>query len=307
MGYRLRELTQDRKFSSHLSVEALSRAVPEEAIRAVLGAEGVHEHRERKLTLAVVVYLVIAMNLYTHLSLGHVLRKLAQGLRYVWPDPEYRLPTASALTYRRSQLGARPMAALFHRVCVPLATPQTQGAFLVGLRLMALDGSTEDVPDTPANQAAFGRPNGGGRGQAAFPQVQAVYLAECGTHAVVDAGFWPCATSEVVGARRLLRSVGEGMLVLFDRGLYASALLAGIKQRDAHALGRMPAHVKPRRVRTLPDGSYLAWVSPAERQRRPIERVFVRIIEYTITDPALPGYQTRYRLVTTTSAGRSNW
>jgi len=105
------------------------------------------------------------------------------------------VPTASAITYRRYQLGARPLGALFHQVCQPIATPQTQGAFLFGLRLMAIDGTVEDGPDTPANAAAFGR-HTSDRGASAFPQVQCVYLAECGTHCVVDAGVWPCHTSE---------------------------------------------------------------------------------------------------------------
>jgi hypothetical protein len=82
---------------------------------------------------------------------------------------------------------------------------------------MALDGTREDAPDTPANAAAFGR-HATDRGPGAFPQVQAVYLVECGTHVIVDAGFWPCQTSERVGGFRLLPSLWEDMLVLWDRG-----------------------------------------------------------------------------------------
>ena len=43
------------------------------------------------------------------------------------------------------------------------------------------------INDTPENDAAFGRQHGS-RGDSAFPQVQGVYLAECGSHAIVDAG-----------------------------------------------------------------------------------------------------------------------
>jgi hypothetical protein len=50
---------------------------------------------------------------------------------------------------RRYQLGARPLGTLFHRICQPLATPDTSGAFLFGLRLMAIDARTESVADTP--------------------------------------------------------------------------------------------------------------------------------------------------------------
>src|SRR5436853_551007 len=99
----------------------------------------------------------------------------------------------------------------------PIATSQTRGAFLFGLRLMAVDGTSEDVPDTPANAAYFGR-HTSARGASAFPQVQGVYLVECGSHAVVDAGFWPCHTSERVGGFRVLRSVGRGILGMRDRG-----------------------------------------------------------------------------------------
>ena len=299
MGYSLRDMPVERKFSRELTLEALSRAIPPEAITAVLAAEGAQAQRERKLSMAVVMLVRIAMNLYPERAIDDVLRKLAQGLRFIWPDPDLALPTAGALTYRRYQLGARPMVALFQRICQPIATPQTPGAFLFGLRLMALDGTVEDVPDTPANAKAFGR-HRSDRGASAFPQVQCVYLAECGTHCVVDAGVWPCHTSERVGGHRLLRSVSAGMLVLWDRGFHDFDMIVGVRQRDAQVLSRLPAHVKPRLVRPLPDGSALATLVPADYQRQKQgEQVLVRVIPYTLTDPSLPGYGEVHRLVTT--------
>jgi hypothetical protein len=299
MGYRLREFEAERKFSSELTLEAIGQAVPMGEIKAVLQEGEVKESRERKLNMVVMVLLVIAMNIYTHLSIGHVMRKLAQGLRFIWRDPEHRLPWDSAVSYRRYQLGARPLVALFHRVCRPMATPETPGAFLFGLRLMAIDGTVEDVPDTPANVAVFGRHHSD-RGQAAFPQVRGVYLAECGTHAIVDAGFWPCHTSERIGGFRVLRSVEAGMLVMWDRGFHDYDMLLSVVERDGQVLSRLPAHVKPKRVLTLSDGSYLAYLYPSDYQRRRQgEHLLVRVIEYTLTDPALPGCGDLHRLVTT--------
>jgi hypothetical protein len=157
----------------------------------------------------------------------------------------------------------------------------------------------EDVPDTAANLRAFGRLHGK-RGPAAFPQVQGVYLVEVGSHALLDAGFWPIHTSERVGGFRLLRSVTSEMLVMWDRGFHDYEMLCAVRQRGGHVLGRLPAHVKPQRVRSLPDGSYLAHLAPSSSQRRTAgERLLVRIVEYTLTDPALPGYGKPYRLVTT--------
>lgn len=277
----------------------IENIVPRATIAAVLAAEGRLTERERKLNLLVTVLLIIMMNLYTADSIGAVLEKMTQGLRYIWPDPDYQVPNASAVSYRRDQVGARPVVALFHQVCRPLAEPDTPGAFLFGLRLMALDGTTEDVPDTPANGAVFGR-HESDRGPSAFPQVKGVYLVECGTHAIVDAGFWPERTSERVGGLRLLRSLTPGMLVMWDRGFHDYDMFVQARQRGAHVLSRLPAHIKPLRLRTLADGSYLAYLRPSDYQRRKKgERLLVRVIEYTLTDPNLPGWAETHRLVTT--------
>jgi hypothetical protein len=76
-----------------------------------------------------------------------MMRDVAQGFRFMWHDPGYRLPKDNAITNRRHRLGA-PLVALFRRVCRRIATPETAGAFLFELRLMAIDGTREDVPDT---------------------------------------------------------------------------------------------------------------------------------------------------------------
>jgi hypothetical protein len=299
MGFKIRELDKESKFCNHLTLEAISRAVPKESIRLALEKTHTREQRVRKLTLVMTVFVLIAMNIYVSRSIGGVVRKLSQGLRFVWPDPEYELPKDSAVAYRRVQLGARPMVALFHELCRPMATPKTQGAFLFGLRLMAIDGTKEDVPDSPANAAVFGR-HRGQRGESAFPQIKGVYLVECGTHVIVDAGFWPCHTSERLGGQRLLRSVGEGMLLMWDRGFHDYDLVWETRRRGAHVLGRLPAHVKPICVCKLADGSYLAYLRPSDyRRRKGGERMLVRIVEYTITDPALEGYGKVHRLLTT--------
>jgi hypothetical protein len=299
MGFKIREMNTEGKFSSALTVDALSRAIPQEAIRRAVQQATVGKARERKVSLPVVVWLVIALHGYTTLSVSAVLAKLARGLRLLWPDPLIALPTDSALTSRRYQVGARPLALLFHQVCQPIATQETRGAFLFGLRLMALDGTVEAVPDTPANAAAFGR-HEAPRGASAFPQVQVVYLAECGTHVIIDAGVSPYHPSERVGGFRLVRSVQDGMLVLWDRGFHDYDMIAAARRRGAQVLSRLPSHVKPQRLRTLLDGSVLAALRPSDYQRRKQgECLLVRVITYTITDPSLPGHGEIYRVLTT--------
>src|SRR5919205_474690 len=181
MGYRLREIDAESKFSRTLSFDAFWQLLPPELLTTVLEAEHLRTRGERKLNLSTKMMVTIALHLYPHLAIDDIMRKLAQGLRLVWSDPDDAVPGASAFSYRRAQLGARPLVALFKQVCQPIATPATRGAFLFGLRVMAIDGTTEDAPDTPANAALFGR-HPSARGASAFPQLQGVYLVECGPH-----------------------------------------------------------------------------------------------------------------------------
>ena len=299
MGYKVREIGAECKFSQELKLEVLEQVLSVAQIKAVLVREGRVGQRERKLNMVMTVLMLIAMHIYSNMSMGAALRKASKGLRYVWPDPAYAVAGASALSYRRYQLGARPLVALFHEICQPLATETTPGAFLFGLRLMAIDGTVEDVADTAANAAVFGRHHGD-RGDSAFPQVQGVYLVECGTHAVVDAGFWPCHTSERRGGFRLLRSVGPGMLLMWDRGFHDFDMVAHAHATGAEVLVRVPSHVTLKPVCTCPDGSFWAYLAPSGYQRRKGGlRLLVRVIQYTIKDPALPGYGQTHRLLTT--------
>ena len=299
MSFTVRTIETQRNFCSQLSMQALARVIPRSQIEMVLTQENAWHERERKLSMVVVVLILIAMSLYRSLSIGHVMRKLAQGLRFIWPDPDYSLAKANAFSYRRYRLGAAPMERLFKQVARPMATEQTRGAFRFGLRLMALDGTKQDVPDTAENEALFGRPETG-RGRCAFPQVRCVYLTEVGTHAICDAGFWPIRESERTGGLRLLRSLSEGMLVMWDRGFHSFDMLQAVIDRDAQVLARLPAHVKPKVIKQLADGSSLVRLLPGDSARRNQGmHLVVRLIEYTITDESLPGYGQCHRLITT--------
>lgn len=299
MGYKIREIETERKFCEELSLDALIGSIPRHEIEAVLREADAFEQRHRRLGMIAVVLLIIALHIYSRLSIDHVFKRLGKGLRFIWSDPDWKMPEASALSYRRYQLGARPIVALFHRVCRPLANEGAPGAFAFGLRLKAIDGTVEDVPDTRDNARAFGR-SGSDRGASAFPQVQGVYLIECGTRAVIDAGFWPYRVSERRGGDRLMRSVGEGDLILWDAGFHSVEMIERARAQKAHALGKLPATVKPEVIRQLPDGSALAYLRPsAPLRRKRGDKLMVRIISYEISDPARPHYGERQRLVTT--------
>jgi len=303
MHYRIREPASGRALvDAGASLAVLAQTIAPSTLQAAVDATGRREQRRRKLPADLVLALTLVMHLDPRSSLETVLRRLLSGLRLLVPDPVPRLPGRSAISQARGRLGVRPVVALFRQVCRPLASAATPGACRFGWRLVALDGTVENVPDTPANARAFGR----GRNQhqsTAFPQVRGVYLVECGSHAILDAGFWPIHISEHTGAHRLLRSVTADMLVLWDRGLHSHALATKVQARGAQFLGRVPARVRLEPDTWLADGSALAWWSPADRgprrrHRHHSDRLRVRLITYTLTDPARAGGGGRSRLVT---------
>src|SRR5215204_578912 len=190
MTLRIRHIDPDATPSSQVSLEALARVVPEATVAEVLKECNATEQRTRKLSAAFVVLLCVAMNLYTNDCIAHVFFQLLSRLRWLLADP-IMAPRVSkgALCQARYRLGARPLVALFKRVCTkPLAEPETTPeAFLFGLRLMAVDGTVLDLPDTPENVRAFGKRHSP-RGTSAWPQARVVAISECATHAVCEAG-----------------------------------------------------------------------------------------------------------------------
>lgn len=299
MQLRIRQNGFESAQSEVTRLQAIERAIPLATVDQILEQHQCQEQRFRKLGMRQIVYLVIAMNLFARQRLGLVLERLLHTWHWLFAPETQRTPTDAAIHYRRAQLGVAPIVALLHQVCRPLATPQTRGAFLFGLRLMAIDSKCINVADTPETDRYFGRPSSG-RGKGAFPQARLVTLEEIGTHATVDAGVWPVNTSERTGAQRLLRSIVAGMLVLFDRGLYSYAMILAILARGGQVLCRLPAGVKPRFVRRLKDGSCLVLIAPAAHHPHSRqEGLLVRLITYTIQDPAHPGKRIVYRLVST--------
>jgi hypothetical protein len=294
----IRTIDPTASLAEHVCLDALARIIPPPTIAAVVDAQGVRERRRRKLPASLVVLICIAMNLYASDALSQVVYRLLHGLRWLWPAPAGLRMSKGALCQARYRLGARPLAALFHQVCHPLAQPTTPGAFAFGLRLMALDDELVALADTPANERVYGRASSD-RGRSAWPQAHLLGLVECGTHAIVDAGLWPYRADLHRAARRLLRSVSRGMLLSWDQGLHSFALIAATRQRRAHVLSRLPPGARPEVVAALDDGTQLVRLRPRDaRGRRWGSQVLVRLIRYTLDDPHRPGHRVEHRLLT---------
>src|SRR5262249_15085590 len=187
-------------------LKGLYRLLPEERIASILERTSHRSRRRRRLPAHSLTCRVVAMGLFAQLPIPQVWRRLHPSA----DDPE---PVESAFTQARQRLGVAPLRHLFEECARPMATHQTVGAFYRGWRLMGLDGTVLDLPDTPANADVFGRP-GSARAPAAFPQVRLLALCELGTHAICGLSIKPCRRSERAMAPALLRQLQPGMLLL---------------------------------------------------------------------------------------------
>ncbi|MEU5547912.1 transposase, partial [Streptomyces sioyaensis] len=140
----------------------------------------------------------------------------------------------------------------------------TAGAWYRQWRLVAVDGTVFDVPDTEANGEFFGRP-GSGRGQqrSAYPQVRVAALVECGTHVVFAATTGPLSVHEEHLIPGLLDRLRPGMLVMADRGITGFGLWQAASGTGADLLWRVRKNVVLPVFEHLGDGSYLSQIEPS--------------------------------------------
>ncbi len=293
-------LSPDGWLPDRISVGALTRTFPPDLVDQVVEATDTREVRRRLLPARLVVYFVLALWLFRgrNCGYGQVMIKLADGLYHRrrgedllagvldpdgWVDAgagrRWRPPNISSLSRARGKLGADPLRMLFEHVAGPAGADGAAGVFCCGLRVISVDGSVTDLPDTPENAAYFHRPSNATR-DGAFPQVRWVAAAESGTGALTGAAFGPYTTGEQTLALDLLASFGPGMLVLADRNFLSHTLARDVLATGAHILWRASASFTLRPVRVLADGTYLAELRPARTSDGP--PVTVRVIEYTV-------------------------
>jgi hypothetical protein len=264
----------------------------------VLADTGRQSRRYRQLPARLVVYYVMALALYAQASYGEVLRCLLEGVRWLClGGADAVVADKSAITKARTRLGPAPLKQLFERVARPFAEAQTAGAWYRGYRLVSLDGTTIDLPDTPALDEHFGRP-GASRGTSSFPQLRLLTLVETGTHAIFAVAVDRYDSSEVGLAPPLLEQLQPGMLCLADRAFVGFELWRTASTSGAELLWRVRKNqVLPCQER-LADGSYLSrlYASPKHR-RQDKDGLLVRVIDYRLE--GVPDAEPLYRLITT--------
>jgi hypothetical protein len=288
----------DQRLSDHISIGVLTRVFSPELVDRVVVESGRVEKRHRLLPARVVVYYVLGLALFSESSYEEVMRMLVEGLSWAgdWAKA-WNVPTKAALFKARTRLGAQPLRELFVESATPLATKRTRGAWFKGRRIMSIDGTCLDIADTEANVAAFGRPGSAREDRvSAFPQIRVVGVAECATHAIVDAAIGKYSDAEQRLAATLMESLTPDMVLLADRGFFSFSLWEKARATGADLLWRTKSnHVLPVNER-LGDGSYLSAIYPSAKDRRhDTNGAKVRVIEYSLTDSD----EATYRLLST--------
>ena len=288
------------KVCHQIDLGLLQEVIPPSMIEELLETYQMWEERERKTNMVTIVYWLIALHVYPSLSQRRVYGKMVSGLRTIRDDVAEQIPARSALSYRRSQLGRELLEELFAKMAGPKATEQTPQAFWKGMRLLALDGTVESVADTSDNRETFRYSSDDEISRSPFPQARLLLLIECGTHLICDVEISSCRQAEATGARLLLeRAALVQSLILWDSGFYSSYAIFQVRARGGHVLGRLRSNALLCPCEYLLDGSYLTWIYEDQDHHRG-ERMLVRVITYSFTDPRIPGAGEQvYRLVTT--------
>jgi Insertion element 4 transposase N-terminal/Transposase DDE domain len=300
MARKPAHLPNGTRISDYVSLGVLTTTVPAALVDAVLADTGRQSRRYRQLPARLVVYYVMALALYAQASYGEVLRCLLEGVRWLClggTDAAAAVVDKSAITKARTRLGPAPLKQLFERVARPFAEAETAGAWYRSHRLVSLDGTTIDLPDTPALDEHFGRP-GASRGASSFPQLRLLTLVETGTHAIFAVAVDRYDSSEVGLAPPLLEQLQPDMLCLADRAFVGYELWRTASTPGADLLWRVRKNqVLPCQER-LADGSYLSrlYASPKHR-RQDKDGLLVRVIDYRLE--GVPDAEPLYRLVTT--------
>jgi hypothetical protein len=265
--------------SLHLSLGVLALCFPLPEIQQIIDSCGKASRRIRDLPAAVVAFYVIAISLYPSVGYEAVLRWLLCGLQWLGSGT-FRVSGKASLSRARQRLGEEAMRCIFEQKALPLANPLLKGSYWKGFHVVAVDGSTLALQDTSSNREAFGK-SSNQNGEGIYPMARCVVLTEVGTHVIFDARIGAYKECELRLAEPLLAArLRAGMLCLADRLFTGHALWGKAAATGAHLVWRAKTGFQLTRIKSLPDGSWLARWKSSDRGNK-IEHE-IRVVEYRL-------------------------
>lgn len=254
------------------SFDDLRRHIDPVWIHEALEATGTATLRRRRLPAEQVIWLVLGMALMRDRSITEVVDSLDLAL----PARRGSTIAHSAVIQARNRLGEEPMAWLFETCARRWAHASAARHRWKGLALYGLDGSTLRVWDSDENRQHFGLPQGGPRGDAAYPQLRMVVLAALRSHVLAAASFGPYTVGEGTLASRLWSEVPDDALCIVDRAFLAANVLIPLARGGAnrHWLVRAKKSTAWKQIEQLSKDELLVEMEVSPFARR--------------TDPSLP-------------------
>jgi hypothetical protein len=311
------------RLSDWVSLGVLASWVSRDAVDEAVEATGKSARRKGgKCPPHVMVYFVMGLALWADEDYEEVWAQITRTLAGwgCWDESQERV-TTGGLTQARQRLGHEPVKETFTQVVRPVATLDTEGAFLGPWRKVSMDGLEWDLPDTKANAAEFGYPSDKNGIRAAFPKARAVTIGECASHAPLMAAIGPC-TSKGSGeqslARELYPRLRDDWLLLADRLFYCFEDWCTASDTGAQLLWRVKADLILHPLEFFPDGSCRSVVmsskvrgsartkllaaARAGEDLGPLKGRYVRVVEYEVPDREGDGKDEIIALITTITA-----
>lgn len=260
-------------------LRGLQSVLSKEVIHAQIGDQLQTRHCKRVLHIDV-LWLIVGFGLFSD--------KSYRGIFRYCHDPKVLVPIRATLTTARKRLSADLLRKLYQGVVTLLANSKTPTAFYQGMRLMAIDGTLLDCPDTEANRQEFGRVKNQ-TSHGAFPKVRVVSLCEIPTRVLWRSVIGTYHQSEQKLVLPLLEHLSPATLLLADRHFGIAPIIYRLIQ------GKVPFLIRVKKSQCFPlqerlsDGSFLSTIYNHKNDRRSCRPgKTVRVIRYQHVDPNRP-------------------
>ena len=224
----------------------LVKDVPQEQILQALYATGSASIRHRKLPAEQMVWLVIGMSLFRHLSIVQIVDQLGLAV------PKGPPVVPSAIHQARARLGSLPLLWLFEATAQKWAHDSAKEHAWHGLGVYGVDGTTMRVADSPENRDYFGGTKTP-RGSSGYPLCRLVSLMALRSHLLAAVAFGPY-TGELGYAEQLWDKLPDDSLMIADLPADETRRLARSKSSAVEIVHRAVIH----RTASCADGSWSA-------------------------------------------------
>jgi hypothetical protein len=187
-----------------------------------------------------------------------------KGLFEELPD---EVVTPQAFSNGRKRLPVAFFDALFGRLQQRFRQNHDRALRWKGLRVMAGDGSALTLPEHQSLRKHFGGPSNQRKGRCPI-QARLVAIVSVFTGFCFGFKLARYASSEQKLLVGLLDNIGEGDLLLLDRGFFGFGMFHAVVAAGAELIMRIQKHVKPIRTQKLPNGVVLWTIHTSLSSRR---------------------------------------